>query len=1025
MAKNSRSIRLLIVEDNSTDAELIVRKLRGSGFKPKIERVDTEEAFLAALKTKVELILCDYSMPQFSGLRALELLKQSGLDIPFIIVSGTIGEETAVAAMRNGAADYLLKDRLVRLGSAVEHALEQKRGRDQHRQAREAYEGLKHNYELILKSAGDGIYGVDLNGNIIFENPKAAELLGWDTDDLLSKPAHATIHHKKNDGSRFPVESCPIYASMRDGTTRRVTNDTFWRKDGSSFPVEYVSASMKGEDGRPIGAIVVFKDITEQIVAEMRLKLQAEQYRLLFETNPNPMWIFDTESLHILAVNEAAIAQYGYSREEFLKLTLKNLRPAEDVSELVKAISPSELPAHFSGEFRHRRKDGSLIDVEIYSGPIIWEGVRARIVTGIDITDHKRFEEELRSTHSYLRQLLAHTPAVIYSLCIENRVITPMFVSENIERLLGVTAEESARYEWWLESLHPDDRDRVLDVVANSWSGEGYSIDDRLRDKDGNYHWVEDNNRVLRDKSGQVTGAVGVWTDLTERKHTEERLLEQAEMLDHAHDAIIVRNFDDRKIKFWNRGAQRLYGWSAAEAIGQLMTMILANSEDLDSISKVLAANGEYRGVVKEVTKDGRELMVEVWSTLIRRSDGTPRSVLSINTDITEQKKLEAQLLRAQRLESIGTLASGVAHDLNNILTPILICSETLRATQNDEDRRRAVSLIEESARRGAGVVKQVLTFARGIEGERVTIKPSHLIEELVDIARKTFSKSIEITARYPEDVWLIEGDPTQLHQVLLNLAVNSRDAMPNGGSLVISAENIEVDENYAAMMPQAKVGRYLILQVSDTGTGIPRATIDKIFDPFFTTKEVGKGTGLGLSTAVGIVKSHGGFISVYSDPGKGTTFKVFLPAQISDEIYRKSEVLTGSLQGNGELILVVDDEPSILSVTKTILEKQKYQVVCAHDGPEALALFAPRMGSIKAVLSDIMLPHMDGVTLIRTIKKMKPEMVFIASTGQSEHSRDTELQTLGVRNFLTKPYDTGKLLKAVREALIEKSGNQ
>jgi two-component system, cell cycle sensor histidine kinase and response regulator CckA len=509
-----------------------------------------------------------------------------------------------------------------------------------------------------------------------------------------------------------------------------------------------------------------------------------------------------------------------------------------------------------------------------------------------------------------------------------------------------------------------------------------------------------------------------------ERRRTEERLREQADIISRARDAVIIRDFGSDIITFWNEGAEHLYGWSASEAVGRrLGDLMFAESTDRGALVEKLVSTGEYHGEIKHRCKDGREVIVDSRTTLIRNDDGTPRAVLGINSDVTEQKNLEMQLLRAQRLESIGTLASGVAHDLNNILTPILMCAQTLREELVEEDRQSALSLIEESARRGAVVVKQVLTFARGIEGERVLIKPSHLIEEMVDIARKTFPKSIEISSRYPEDLWSIEGDPTQLHQVLLNLSVNARDAMPNGGALVIRAENFNVDEYYASMTPDARLGQFVALRVSDTGTGMPRAMIDKIFDPFFTTKEIGKGTGLGLSTTLGIVKSHGGFISVYSEQGKGTTFKLFLPAAMTDANLQQSKASVVPIQGNGELILVVDDEPNILGITKMVLERNNYHVVSANDGPEALAIFAQQMQSIRLVLTDISMPYMDGAALVRTLRKMKSHVPIVASTGQGEEARASEMQALHVADLLTKPYDTGQLLNTLHTALSDPNG--
>src|SRR5260370_33142500 len=400
--------------------------------------------------------------------------------------------------------------------------------------------------------------------------------------------------------------------------------------------------------------------------------ISAERYRDLLESNPNPMWVYDAETLSFLAVNNAAVELYGYSLNEFLDRNIKEIRPAEDIPALIDNVEQTTTALGAPSYWKHGKKDGTLTDVEIRSHELSWLGRRARV------------------------------------------------------------------------------------VLVN---------------------------------------------DVTERKRAQERLQEQADMLDRAHDAIIVRNFDDRRIIYWNSGAERLYGWSASEAIGQPVNeLILAKPEELGSISTTLLSDGEFRGELKEITKDKKKLTVEVWSTLVCNSDGTPRSVLSINNDITEQKKLEAKWIRAQRLESIGTLASGVAHGLNNILTPILMCSQALRSELGEEDRQSALALIEESAHRGAGIVKQVLTFARGIEGERVLIKPSHLIEEIVDIARKTFPKSIEISGRYPDEIWSIQGDPTQLHQVLLNLSVNARDAMPNGGSLLSLAEDFSRDWHYSSM---------------------------------------------------------------------------------------------------------------------------------------------------------------------------------------------------------------------------------
>ncbi len=523
----------------------------------------------------------------------------------------------------------------------------------------------------------------------------------------------------------------------------------------------------------------------------------------------------------------------------------------------------------------------------------------------------------------------------------------PILVSENIERLLGVTVRESLHHEWWLSSLHPEDRDRAIGVLAEALKGDGYSIEYRLRHKDGSYHWVQDNNRVVRDATGKPKHTVGVWTDITERKRAEGRLREQADIINRAQDAVIVRDFTSDLVTVWNSGAERLYGWSANEAIGRpLGELIFAESNDRETLLEQLVSTGEFHGEIKHRAKDGREVIVDARATLIRNDDGTPRSVLGINTNITEQKKFETQLLRAQRLESIGTLASGVAHDLNNILVPILMATPVLRDDPPKQERLKFLDIVESSAHRGAQIVRQVLTFARGAGGDRVLLQPIYLLAEIAKILEETFSKAIRVRTSYPEDLWLIEGDPTQLHQVLLNLCLNARDSMPEGGNLSLNAENFDVDENYATMTPGLKPGPHVLINVSDTGSGISPHIIDKIFDPFFTTKGLGKGTGLGLSTALGIVKSHGGVVNVYTGAG-GTTFRVLLPAAPGARPQAELDAQVEIPIGHGETILLIDDESAIREVGKAVLSQSGYNVLTGDDGPSALAVFAQQSKEI------------------------------------------------------------------------------
>ncbi|MBD2385844.1 hybrid sensor histidine kinase/response regulator [Cylindrospermum sp. FACHB-282] len=498
-----------------------------------------------------------------------------------------------------------------------------------------------------------------------------------------------------------------------------------------------------------------------------------------------------------------------------------------------------------------------------------------------------------------------------------------------------------------------------------------------------------------------------------ERKQTEQKIREQAALLDVATDAIFVRDLDDQ-ILFWNKAAECLYGWKKEEALTKNIRELWQekNLSQLPEAVKMLMKNGSWQGELYQRTKCGKEIIVESRWTLVREFGQKSQSILVVSSDITHKKQLEAQFLRAQRLESIGTLASGIAHDLNNVLAPILMTAQLLESQVYDERSRRLLPILITNAKRGANLVKQVLSFTRGLEGERTLLQLKHLIIEIQQIIKETFPKSIDVFTQISPDFWTISGDATQLHQVLMNLCVNARDAMPNGGTLTISAANFLVDENYARMHIDAKVGAYVVITVHDTGIGIPPEILDRIFEPFFTTKELGQGTGLGLSTVLGIIKSHGGFINVYSEEGRGSQFKIYLPAQDATEITEEQEVELP--QGNSELILVVDDESAIRDITKTSLESHNYRAITACDGIEAIALYVEHRDEICLVLTDMVMPNMDGFTTIRTLQKINPEVRIIAVSGLAPSDKVNAAYDMGIKAFLSKPFTANQLLETI-----------
>jgi PAS domain S-box-containing protein len=622
-------------------------------------------------------------------------------------------------------------------------------------------------------------------------------------------------------------------------------------------------------------------------------------YRVLFEENPLPMLIFSLDTLAFLAVNEAAVSHYGYSRDEFLTLSIEDIRPENDISKLLEYLTHAKPQIESADVWQHRKKSGDLIEVELTVKDLRFEEHQARIIIVQDVTAQRRAQQSLQ------------------------------------------------------ESEH-----RLASIISSAMDG------------------------IITVDAGQ-------------------------------------------KIVLFNAAAEKVFGYSAFELIGQSLDRLIpvrfrqAHRQHIEEFGQTLVTKRSMGrlGAIYGIRANGEEFPIEASISQVE-SDGQ-RFYTVILRDITEKKRLEAQFLRAQRMESIGTLAGGIAHDLNNLLSPMLLAVQMLQLKFTDPQSQKMLQLLRVNAERGAEMVKQILSFARGVEGERVAIQPRHLIKEVSKILRETLPKSIEISFHISEDLWPMMGDATQLHQVLMNLCINARDAMPNGGRLHIEAKNNVLDDTYAQMIPDAKPGRYVKLTISDNGTGISAAHIGRIFDPFFTTKETGKGTGLGLSTVQGIVKGHGGFVNVYSEVGKGTQFRIYLPALEAGQIENVPLANPDLPIGQGELILVVDDEVAIREVTKATLEAFNYTVITASDGTEALALYAQHGADIKVVLTDMMMPYLDGPATIRALQKFNPNIKIIASSGLADNGKAVEAADLGVKTFLAKPYTADRLLKTLAEILL------
>jgi PAS domain S-box-containing protein len=494
-----------------------------------------------------------------------------------------------------------------------------------------------------------------------------------------------------------------------------------------------------------------------------------------------------------------------------------------------------------------------------------------------------------------------------------------------------------------------------------------------------------------------------------------------AHLLEHSPAVIYSLKVDGERVipRVVSENITRLLGFTVKESCSYDWWVTHLHPEDREreivGISETIK-HGVFKTEYRVRHNNGHYRWVEDSRRLVRDAEGKPAEIVGVWADVTELKQTQKQMLRAQRLESIGTLAGGVAHDLNNALAPIMIITELLRQDVPSEAAQN-LDLIMASTKRAADMVKQLLTFAKGAEGERLLVQPHILIKEMEKMIKVSFPKSIELNINCPKDLPPVLGDATQIHQVLLNLCVNARDAMPEGGTLTLKAENIQLATSPSGTVGEFKPGPYVACSVMDTGTGIPPEILDHIFDPFFTTKPSDKGTGLGLSTVLGIVKSHGGFLQVSSTPGEGSTFTFFVPpVKTGDPDLVSPAGFTGTFHGNGDLVLVVDDEAPLRKLLRTVLTKLNFKVITAADGTDALVQAAEQRAGLRLVITDIDMPHMDGLKFIRALKSRLPNVKIIVTSGKTDESMAEEFNKLGIESILDKPFRPASLVAILKE---------
>jgi PAS domain S-box-containing protein len=795
------------------------------------------------------------------------------------------------------------------------------------KQAEEALGRLSRQHDLILNSVEEGIYGLDLNGKQTFVNAAGAKMLGWESHDLDSKLGHEMIHHSRADGSPYPVEECPIYAVMRDGETRHVTGEVFWRKDGTSFPVEYSSTPLY-EDNRLVGAVVTFKDVTERKRAEVERQVT---YEIIHGVNV-------TEKLDdLLSLIHESLGKVLYAENCFVALqdTATGMFQFPFWVDKYDSAPPPLKMGKSCTEYVYRTGRAMLIPQKVFE-KLAAEG-----------------EVELVGTNSpsWLGVPL-RTP------------------SETIGVLVVQHYESAGAY-----------TERDLEFLASVGGQIALAIERKRAES------------ALRDSEARM-----------------RLLIEQLPAILWATDAEL------RFTSSLGAGLARL-GLKQNQVVGMtLYEYFQTNDPEYPAIA------AHRRAIAGEVVTYQTEWAggsFACHSEPLRGADGQVVGTISMALDVTDRRQLEAQLRQSQKMEAVGRLAGGIAHDFNNLLMVIQGYTELLLTRLNsDEPLRKHAEQIHEATDRAAGLTRQLLAFSRKQLLAPKVLDLREIVSDMEKMLRRLIGEDIELVTSEPEDLWSIKADRSQIEQVILNLAVNARDAMPRGGKLTIETANAELDQAYSRQHPMVAPGNYVMLAVTDSGVGMDPETQAHAFEPFFTTKEKGKGTGLGLATVYGIVKQSGGYVWLYSEPGEGTSFKIYLPRVVEAVSAGEAQHGKEAPRRGSETILLVEDEKGVRELAGEYLEASGYTVLVAEDGDAALRIVKTHEGKIHLLLTDVVMPGMSGRELAQQIQVLLPGTPIIYMSGYTDQAivHHGILESDAV--LLQKPFTLNTLTRKLRQAI-------
>ncbi|MBS1792337.1 MAG: PAS domain-containing protein [Acidobacteria bacterium] len=1019
-----KHLKALIVEDSEDDAFLLLRHLKRGGFEIEYQRVETAEELEDALGAyQWDIVFSDYSMPHFDGMMALAIFNKSGIDIPFIMISGTIGEDTAVQAMLAGVDDYFIKGNLNRLIPAVERELKEAENRRARKRAELESVENKKRLQLALTSAGMGVWEWNLANDSVYWSPECYRILEIDRTIVGVREFFDLL---------YPADAEKLDKLAREAVQNHTSFQTEFRKSDKTKGIMWFASNGLAdydEAGNPLRVIGTIQNITERKRAETILSESEENLRAIIKASTQHVWTAEAD---------------GSNPEIFQFFSGLSGRPIAEIRDVVEIIHPDDREPVtreweeslakrriFNAVIRFLTESGEYCFMATRSVPIFNQDGRFRqwIGTCNDITQRMYAEESLRKNEAQL-QLVSDT--VPTSIAYLDRDLNCLFVNKACAEWFGFTKEEALGKNL-RDVFDAQAIELVRSELADVMKGRTLTFERSSILADGS-HYLRLNYVPDFDDNREVRGAFIFIIDLTENRKAEEELRKSEErfrsLVNSIAQIVWTTDAEGRLLSALTPEGSVLQGTAAEQPLDWVE---LIHPDDRDRAVKQfedsILTKSQFQTECRMKIYDGNYRYFISRGTPVFEKDGTVREWVGTLTDITNNKlseeslrQSEEQLRQAQKLESVGRLAGGIAHDFNNMLTAINGYSDlTLRRLAENDPLRRNIEEIKKAGERSATLTQQLLAFSRRQILQVKVLEINQIINDSLVMLQRLIGEDIQIISALNPSINYVKADAGQLSQMLLNLVVNSRDAMPKGGTITIETDNIYFDEDFTSRHAGAVIGNYVMLAVSDTGVGIDEDTLKQIFEPFFTTKEIGKGTGLGLSTVYGIVNQLGGYIDVKSKVNVGTTFEIYLPAIKSHRDSTENRRDFSNLKIGSETILLVEDEDLVRKLSQQVLEACGYQVVEARDGFEALDYCQKNENQVDLLLTDVVMPLMSGRELAEKIQLIKPEIRILFTSGYTEDAivqhgiRDLEM------NFIQKPFTFDELSRKVRELLDQK----